>query len=335
MPLDARPRLHFLRRAVRAFAFAAAPALLAAPASGTVIVDWVTVGSPGNAADAPATNCFAANCGAVASAYRIGKYEVTNAQYAEFLNAKAAADPLALYDTNMDSSPQGGIARSGTSGSFAYTAKSGFANKPVTFVSFFDAVRFANWLNNGQGNADTETGAYTLLGGSSIPNNFSTVGRNAGASIFLPSESEWYKAAYYDGIAASYFDYPAGSNAAMACAAPGATANTANCENAASGLTDVGAYTGSASPWGTFDQGGNVVEWNEQIVSSSIRGARGGTWEPASHGPVDLSATFRSSTGALGGANWLGFRVASAVPEPGTGLLVLVGLAPLAARRRG
>ena len=36
---------------------------------------------------------------------------------------------------------------------------------PVNYVDFYDALRFANWMNNGQGNGDTETGAYTLLGG--------------------------------------------------------------------------------------------------------------------------------------------------------------------------
>lgn len=71
-------------------------AIPAAPAAATVIIDWVVVGDPGNAADTPATNCFSASCGSVPSAYRIGKYEVTNAQYAAFLNAKAAADPLSL-----------------------------------------------------------------------------------------------------------------------------------------------------------------------------------------------------------------------------------------------
>ena len=36
-------------------------------------------------------------------AYSISKYEVTNTQYAEFLNAKAASDPLGLYSTSMGS----------------------------------------------------------------------------------------------------------------------------------------------------------------------------------------------------------------------------------------
>ena len=239
--------------------------VLAGPAS-AVTIDRVLVGDPGNAADT-AGNCFAANCGSVADPYLISKYEVTNAQYAEFLNAKAAADPLGLYNTFMGRTTQGGITRSGSPGSYTYAVKTGFADKPVNWVSFYDALRFTNWLNNGRGGADTETGAYTLLGGTATP--------NPGAIVFLPSENEWYEAAYFNGT--TYLDYPAGSNAATVCAAPGATPNTANCRLAAGGVTDVGAYTGSASPYGTFDQGGNVFEWNEQM-SGSNRGVRGGSW---------------------------------------------------------
>ncbi len=41
---------------------------------------------------------------------------------------------------------------------------------PVNFVSFWDGLRFANWLHNGQptgaqGNSTTEDGAYTLTAG--------------------------------------------------------------------------------------------------------------------------------------------------------------------------
>jgi hypothetical protein len=67
----------------------------------------------------------------------------------------------------------------------------------VTYVSFFDALRFSNWLNNGQGLGDTETGAYTRLGGTATPSNGTTVTRNGSANTFLTSENEWYKAAYY------------------------------------------------------------------------------------------------------------------------------------------
>jgi hypothetical protein len=120
-----------------------------------------TLGDPGNACDTQTQGCF----GAVFYTYRIAKQEVTNAQYAEFLNAKAASDPLGLYNTEMGSTGFGGISRNGGSGSYTYSVIAGREDKPVNYVSYFDALRFANWLNNGQGGGDTETGAYTLLGG--------------------------------------------------------------------------------------------------------------------------------------------------------------------------
>jgi hypothetical protein len=131
-----------------------AAALLAPPAAFAVAIDWVTVGAPGNAADTNPVNCgpsHASPCGAVTTPYKIGKYEVTNAQYAEFLNAVAATDTNALYNANMGSNATfGGITRSGAPGSYSYAVKSGFASKPVTYVSFWDAARFSNWLQNGQ-----------------------------------------------------------------------------------------------------------------------------------------------------------------------------------------
>ncbi len=101
---------------------------------GRLDLDWVFVGDPGNAADTPSSNCVAANCGSVGYEYSVAKYEVTNAQYAEFLNAKAQDDPLGLYDTNMGAQAQGGITRSGSPGSYPYAVKPGFADKTVNYV---------------------------------------------------------------------------------------------------------------------------------------------------------------------------------------------------------
>ena len=133
-----------------------------APSALAVTIPTVPVGNAGNAGEAQSQGTF----GAVAYDYRIGTTEVTNAQYAEFLNAKAASDPLGLYNTNMDSDARAGITRSGSSGSYAYAVKPNMGDKPVNYVSWYDAIRFANWLHNGQGTGDTETGAYTLLNSS-------------------------------------------------------------------------------------------------------------------------------------------------------------------------
>jgi len=293
-----------------------------APAAQGVTADWTTVGNPGNVADFNGR-------GSVAYVYRIGTYEVTNSQYAEFLNATAASDPLALYNTKMSSSA-GGIVRTGVSGDFAYEVIPVRADMPVNYVSFYDALRFANWLNNGQGSGDTETGAYTLLGGTPAPSNGTTVTRNPGATVALPSDDEWYKAAYYDASTTVYFVYPTGSNSETTCTYPTAAANTANCAAAVRDLTDVGSYPGSPSPYGTFDQGGNVYEWDERIgaggQSRTIRGAGyiGEVYE--------LEKYTLTEGGPLAEAEVFGFRVVN-LPEPGASLLPMVVLLSALGRR--
>jgi formylglycine-generating enzyme required for sulfatase activity len=274
-------------------------------AAEAVTLPWTVVGDPGNACDAQIWNCP----GSVPYAYRISKHEVTNAQYSEFLNAKAASDPLALYNTEMASNV-GGIQRSGGDGSYAYSPVAGREAMPVNFVSFYDAIRFANWLHNGQGHGDTESGAYTLLGGTPLPSN-EPLTRNAGAKVFIPTDDEWYKAAYYDAGSATYFDYPAGTDAATVCSAPGAVPNTANCGLAAGGFTSVGSYTASPGPNGTFDQGGNALEWTDLIVILENRVVRGGHYGSTSAWLAGLRSEYDDP--------WYensvyGFRVAAAMP---------------------
>ena len=164
--------------------------------TGLASLQFVTVGNPGNAPDtAVMTTDGTTGYGSVPYTYQMGKYDVTNAQYAEFLTDKAtSSDPYGLWNSYMSSDAEGGINRSG-SGPYMYTVKTGQGNQPVVDVTWFDTLRFANWLNNGQGNGDTETGSYTLLGGTPTPSNASTISRNPGAQWVLPSENEWYKAA--------------------------------------------------------------------------------------------------------------------------------------------
>ena len=150
----------------------------------------------GNGADLATGN------GTVGYTYNIGTYDVTIGQYAAFLNAVAASDPYALYYVGMDGDVlTTGISRSGMSGSYHY-AVVGNPNVPAIDISWGAAARFANWMQNGQptnlGEAagSTETGAYTLNG--HFDNAYlESVMRNPGATIVLPSQDEWYKAAYY------------------------------------------------------------------------------------------------------------------------------------------
>jgi formylglycine-generating enzyme required for sulfatase activity len=259
------------------------------PAHG-VQVQWVTVRDPGNRPDTDVMSSDrTTGYGAVPYRYRISKYDVTNAQYAAFLNAVASkSDPYLLFYPCMDRTQcyhmGSGIERTGDAGNYHYAAQAGRARRPVNYVNLFMSMRFANWMNNGQGDASTETGAYTLRGGTVVPTNAFALHRNAGAQIYLPSEDEWYKAAYYDPTLHRYYDYPAGTDEPMACAVPGNTPNTANCGSATNSanpanpglpppadwfygdVTDVGAYSQSASPNGTYDQGGNVFQWTDDLT---------------------------------------------------------------------
>jgi formylglycine-generating enzyme required for sulfatase activity len=333
-------------RVPRLIAFAALSLLVVSRAP-AVTMAWTPIGNPGNACDRQAvTVCY----GTVGYSYSIGTYEVTNAQYAEFLNAKAKSDPLGLYHVDMgipgNSAPDGwggfgGIVRSGSDGSYAYAPIAGRENWPVNHVSLYDATRFANWLNNGQGNGDTETGSYTWLGGTEIPSNGNVITRNAGANIFLPSENEWYKAAYYDPSTSGYYRYTTGSNTFPTCTAPTASPNSANCDAGfqdddptdpdVDHFTPIGSFPGSASPYGTLDQGGNVAEWNEMFIGPGVRGMRGGYFTASAFG---LSSLSRDSGSPEVHYYFAGFRLVSVAPEPGTGLLVIAGLLGLGIRRR-
>ncbi len=337
-------------------------ALLAAifgPIGGEVFgatIDTVQVGNAGNPAD-PATGY-----GAVSYVYNLSKFEVTIAQYAEFLNAVARTDTYGLYHPDMALDPNvAGILRFSTPGSYVYVPTGG--NRPVTQVNWGDAARFVNWLHNGQpigpqGPGTTEDGAYALLG-AVTPAALVAVTRSPSATWVLPTQNEWYKAAYYQpaslgGDADSYWHYPMRTNLApYSDQPPGATpdntrvanfwsndgvANGYNDGYAVTGstleqftnyLTDVGAYRSSPSFYGTFDQAGNVWEWNETRFGVEERGLRGGSWRNEG-GPGPLSATYSPGAGGWVVNHFpnVGFRVAR-VPEPSTRSLAAAGATAL------
>lgn len=323
-----------------------------------VSINFVPVGDLGNANDQPDSNGL--EFGRVDYNYNIAKYETTNSQYVEFLNAVAKTDPHGLFNPGMQYDKlMNGIIRTGEDGNYRYSLlESASSNKPVTYVSFFDAIRFANWMNNGQGNGSTENGAYSIttaeLVGATRENNVITYkakgylnltpgdqaqlsgltgngfearstirsvdkrrgytyftietnnSRNgtatgkgtltaihatheSGAKYWIPTENEWYKAAYYNPELnkgkGGYYDWATQSDSV-----PGNTIgdlpNQANIRTATrfanseffpkpdpligpNMLTPVGSFRKSASYYGTFDQDGNVTEWNESIYDPS------------------------------------------------------------------
>jgi len=307
-------------------ALAAFAAAGASTALGTITIPTVPVGNAGNAADSTPNGPF----GSVAYAYNIGSTEVTNAQYAEFLNAVAYDDTNSLYSTGM-AGGFGGITRSGFIGAFTYATVPGRQNNPVNFVSFWDSARFANWLHNGQptgpqSNGTTEDGAYMLTAGGIAAN---TVTRNAGWQWAVTSSNEWFKAAYHQpaaqgGDSDNYWLYPTSSNTAP-------TGAQANYVPAAIGdTTAVASY--AANFYGAFDMAGNVYEWSDTILAPPVRG-------PLWGGAFDNVAGWLTPANAyapppLTEREQVGFRV-SQVPGPST--VALGGLAiggVMAGRRR-
>ena len=316
----------------------------------------VPVGNPGNVGELSGIGAGGWGpdriCGSVAYDYRIGTFEVTAGQYAEFLNKVAGRDNR-LYNTNMARTDYGsGITRSGDGTAddpYTYTVASAFVNRPVNYVSYWDACRFANWMNNGQpagakGAGTTERGTYTLDGFNGDDGR--TIQRNPGSKWAVASEDEWYKAAYYDPNkpgGAGYWDYPTRSDTAPGRDMADVSGNNAN-HWTGSGpdaidspyyTTVVGEFQNSASPYGTFDQGGNVSEWNEAIMQDSTysyRGVRGngyGSHDDSMHSSDRLNAPV-----AFENPN-MGFRLVY-LPEPCSALLVVVGAFGLASgRRRG
>jgi sulfatase modifying factor 1 len=331
--------MNLLRRPATAVLVAlmlVSPALSSAHA---IAYELVPVGNPGNANDPATGNSY----GGVAYDYQIGKYHVTIGQYTAFLNAVAATDPYSLYDASMASNLNiAGISQNGSSGSYTYSVIGSTGNKPITYVSWFDAARFANWMHNGQGMGSTETGAYTLVGGQT---SGTAPAKNLGAQFYIPTENEWYKAAYYSPVLNSgsggYYTYATQSNTDPGNVV-GPSANQANYYNGVHSvtqsasyspsqnyLTDVGAFTNSASFYGTFDQSGNTMQWNDlDGTPGSDRGVRGGIWNDGS--ARNLSSSRRATYDPSVGFDYIfGFRLASpvAVPEPSTWVMGLAGIA--------
>ena len=282
-----------------------------------VDIDTVPVGYPGNPNDTPGHSY-----GAVDYLYNIGKFEVTAGQYTEFLNAVAATDTYGLYSEYMaqlNLTRGCNIQRTGSSGSYSYSVVGDWAEHPVNHVSWGDAARFANWLHNGQptGAQDlstTEDGSY-YLNGATTDGELMAVAREEDATWVIPSEDEWYKAAYYDGAAALYFDYPTRTDTVpsnlLEDPDPG---NNVTFYDGGYTIgdpyyrTEVGAHENSESPYGTFDQGGNVWEWTEAVLNGSHRFLRGGAFTSSDD---SLHAAYRNYyyLPMLEGSGF-GFRVA-------------------------
>ena len=277
-------------------------------------IGFVDIGNAGNAAD---TTSY----GAVPYQYRIGKYEIS----------------------------QDAITKATASGMTDVTAGAWTGSQPAANISWYEAAAFVNWLNTSTGKQAaynlTFSGSWSMtlwssadawqLGGENLY-------RNKDAYYFLPSENEWYKAAYYNPAGSAYFPYPTASSTEPIAVASGTDAGTAVIsvfdqiywQRPAS--VDL---AGGLSPYDTMGQGGNVDEWNESALNGANdwptwnRALRGGDWNDTEE---FLRSSYRDWNPPAEEGNDVGFRVAS-VPEPSTyALLAMTAAGALwwAKRRR-
>lgn len=267
-------------------------------------IEFVTVGDPGNPADATGSPNPA---GSVANAYRIGKHEVS-------------------FDMIEKANSLNGLGIT--------TGSSSDLGRPATGITWNEAARFVNWLNTSQGFSpaykfSTQPGDAGYVANQNVSlwvpgdvgydagNPF----RNAQSQYFLPSADEWYKAAYFDPASDVYYDYPNGSDVPPTGVTSGVASNTAIFGYPLGGSNNI-AFAGGLSPFGTMGQGGNVSEWEETSFDllnssgSSPRGFRGGAWASDSS-ELHATSRFNASPDAEF-CDSVGFRVASSVivPEP-------------------
>jgi formylglycine-generating enzyme len=259
-------------------------------------ITFVDIGNPGNAADDT-------GFGAVAYPYRISTFEISEAMIAAY-NA-AGGGPLITPDNRGP-------------------------DKPATFVSWNQAARFVNWLNTSHGRPPaykfTSNGANDNIAlwvsGDGSAYNPSNRFRNPNAIYFLPSENEWYKAAYYDtnanGGSGRYWDYATGSDTAPASVAGGTAPGTAVYNRSSIDQPADITNAGGLSPYGTMAQAGNVWEWVESAFDGNNnwekdgRAGRDGYWFQLAD---LLKSSYRAPNSPDVKTGIQGFRVASVERE--------------------
>ncbi|MFN6400667.1 MAG: formylglycine-generating enzyme family protein [Planctomycetota bacterium] len=278
-------------------------------------MEFVPIGNPGNTND---TTGDPNPVGSVGYTYDIGKFEVSQDMITKYNAGFGTQNSLVI--------PFADLSAFGGNG----------PDKPASGISWNQAARFVNWLNTSTGKAPaynfitSDVNDDIALWSISDPGyDASNQYRNSLAQYVLPSNNEWYKAAYYDpnksgGV--GYWDYPTGSDTVPTSVASGIIAGTAVYDQPyLQGPANVN-QAGGLSPFGVMGLGGNVNEWEEtsddlaNASGSSQRGVRGGAWFDGFSS--SLSSSTRISEYPNNDCQCYGFRVVSltsspaSVPEP-------------------
>ena len=263
-------------------------------------------------------NLFGPKCPPPNASFQISKYEASNAEYIDFLNAVAnTADPYGLYSPLQTEHFWGGIVRTQQGGRFHYSPKSGYAHLPVTFVSWSDAMRYANWFHHGRPKLQggirrldevLNHGAYEISDSMRVAG----IHRADAARYFIPTCGEWRTARFASPRPSSNASKAAGSGPLHHVWDDIPEHGAANYYQHGWArpyphLAEVDAYSGSASPLGTQNQGGNVMEWVETPIGIHQEMALGGS----ALLPEDaLAPTYQDAEIATQKLSSFGFRIA-------------------------
>jgi len=296
-------------------------------------IEFVTVRAPGNPPmlifnfDAP----DAYGRGGVPYEFRIGRYEVTTAQWMEFANVVYAVPT----GTRSPFLARSGPAFWGAVNDLAYTGPGrrwkladlpNAAMMPVFGLSPRECALFCNWLHNGKSGdpASILTGAYDSSTWGMGPQGSMTdqIPHLPGARFWIPTVDEMMKACHYDpnrfgpGVG-GWWTQKNGRNEPSVAGPPGVGQTSAGYQvpNSQGGeyYISLGAYADQKSPWGLFDTSGATREYMEDGFPVSLPSERGVYGLPAGiyAGPLIDSVWGIGSAGPDHDGNEFGFRLAS------------------------
>jgi len=188
-------------------------------------------------------------------------------------------------------------------------ASGGSGDNPAVNMTWHVAAQYANWLTS----SNVNNGAYAISGGKVTAINRAAAVTTYGTVYVLPTEDEWYKAAYFTG--SGYSRYANGTGTAPVAG------TDANYSGAVGSPWAVGGGTVEQS--GTFDMMGNVWEWLESPAGGEAFDplddgqnmvVRGGAYHLADYVGSDQRIGFAQRDVTDVDA---GMRIV-AIPEPGT-----------------
>jgi formylglycine-generating enzyme required for sulfatase activity len=176
-------------------------------------------------------------------------------------------------------------------------------------VEYFKAALYSPLLNDGEGGWHryaTQRGDLYADESDEMPGNI------VGA---LPNQANWFNGVY-------------------------SVTQSADRDENVNYLTDVGSFINSGSYYGTFDQHGNVMEMIEDYEQYAMErddgsidfwyygnNAVAGSWALRGEEMTADHLRVGGSIGWFWGSEDVGFRIAAAVPEPSSYILMLTGAA--------